>query len=564
MVELLRHWARQRPDERAFVLLSDHAREEASLTFAEFERRADAVAHQLRGRCRPGERALLLFPQSIDFLVALFGCLIAGVIAVPMMVPRRQSARDSSGAILADCAPRLALTNSATLQARSDLIERFRSSAVEWLEVDQIKCSEAKSAQASRQPTADDIAILQYTSGSTSEPKGTIVTHGNLLANSEMIRASHGNTSLSTYVSWVPLYHDMGLILNALQSFYVGALCVLLAPVTFMQRPLIWLKAIHDYRAEVAGGPNFGFDLCVNRFRPELMQGIDLSCWKLALNGAEPVQAKTIERFSATFAPFGFNPAAMFPAYGMAEATVLISGGRRGAGPTIVNVDRKALQRGQAFAASPGTESQPVVGCGKNLPGEQIAIVDPDSRQRRSTNRVGEIWVQGGNVARGYWDKTEETGDAFHARIDGEDGAQWLRTGDLGFLDETGELFITGRIKDVIIIRGRNHYPQDIESTVQASHPALRPNYGAAFGTVDAQSEERLIIVQEVERTQRNRCSVDELEGCIREAVVEQHEIAPHRIVLIRPGQIPKTTSGKIQRSLTRRLWLDGAFKPLT
>jgi acyl-CoA synthetase (AMP-forming)/AMP-acid ligase II len=356
----------------------------------------------------------------------------------------------------------------------------------------------------------------------------------------------------------------MGLILNALQALYVGAPCVLMAPNGFMQRPLNWLRAIHHYKAEVACSPNFGFDLCVSRYRAEQMEGVNLSSWKIALNGAEPVRGETIRKFIDTFAPHGFRPEAMFPAYGMAEATLLISGGRRGAGHITRTVSQVALQTHRVGPPDEPADAQTVVGCGRALQGERIAIVDPDTRRRQPSDRVGEIWVDGPNVARTYWRNEAATVTGLHARIEGEDAAaSWLRTGDLGFLDETGELFVTGRIKELIIIRGINHYPQDIEQTVQRLHPSLRQNGGAAFSIADENGEETLAIVQEIERTERNRVDPEELKGLIREGVTDQHEVFARHIALIRPGTLPKTTSGKIQRALARKLWLEGRLEAI-
>ena len=557
MVELLRARAAEQPDERAYVFLSDSGCEEASLTFSELEGRARAVAAQLADRGQRGERALLMFPPGLDFLVAFFGCLIAGMIAVPMMPPRRVGARDSSASIVADCTPRFALTNPTLQTARNDLAERLKGTGLDFIYVD-AKKAEAPAESFFSEPGLQDLAFLQYTSGSTSDPKGVMVGHGNLLANSEMIRLVYGNTRATTYVSWVPLYHDMGLILNVLQTLYVGSLCLLMAPVSFMQRPLTWLRAISAYSAEFATAPNFAFDLCVDRFRPEQMAGVDLSGWKIALNGAEPVRAETMDRFIATFAPYGFDPKACSPAYGLAEATLLASGGERGRGLITRRVSREALQGYRAPAPSSEEDAQLLAGCGKTLVGERLTIVDPETHLRLRTGEVGEIWISGPNVAQGYWQNTKATAATFWARIEGGGYDRWLRTGDLGFLDDAGELYITGRIKEVIVIRGINHYPQDLEDTVQASHSALRRHGGAAFSILDEHGEERLVVVQEVERTQMRRLSIDDIEGAIREAVATEHEVAIQDIVLIRPGNLPKTTSGKIQRGLARRLFLDG------
>lgn len=569
LAELLHHRAALQPDDRAYVALSDRGREEAGITFAELAGRAAVLARRITARAAPGERALLLCPNGIGFMVGFFGCILAGVIAVPMMVPRRQSARDASSGIVADCTPRLALAPRTLIDGeRGDLVGRFGGSALEWLAVDDPDLAIGPPPLPSGARAAQDLAFLQYTSGSTSAPKGVMVSHANLLANLAMIERAFGNTRRSTYVSWVPLYHDMGLIINALQSLYVGSTCVLLAPVAFIQRPLVWLRAIADYRAEVAGGPNFAFDLCVERYRPEQMEGIDLSGWKVAFDGAEPVRADTIRRFSETFAPHGFAPKAMFPAYGMAEATVLVSAARRGTAPMLRTVSREALRQHRVAPASDDGDAQAIVACGSVLPGERIAIVDPDTSARLDAGQIGEIWVAGPNVARGYWQNPEASEAAFDGKIAGqagedEDGERWLRTGDLGFLDEAGMLFITGRIKEVVIIRGANHYPQDIEHTVQGCHPALRRHGGAAFTVLDTHEAERLVVVQEVERTYRNRIAVEELVGRIREAVVGEHEIVPYEITLLRPGALPKTTSGKIQRTLSRKLWLEGLLERL-
>ncbi len=561
LVALLARRAETQADDRAYLFLSDRGEEEAVLTFRELHDAASALAARLAAATRRGDRALLVFPPGVEFLIAFFGCLIAGVIAVPMMPPRRQSARDASAGIIANCEPAIALTGAA-FATRADLRERFAREQLPWLTVDLTPAGPP--ATGLPRPEPHDIAFLQYTSGSTSDPKGVAVSHANLLANLEMIRLSLGTSRQSTYVNWVPLYHDMGLILNALQTLYVGALCVLMAPNAFMQRPLNWLRAIHRYRAEVGCSPNFGYDLCVSRYRADQMEGVDLSSWKVALNGAEPVHAATIQRFTETFAGHGFDPAAAFPAYGMAEATLLISGGRRGAGHVTRTVGRTGLQAHIVGAPADQADAQILVGCGRALAGERIAIVDPASCRRAPPDRIGEVWVNGPNVAGAYWRNAEATSSGLSAHIEGEDnGTNWLRTGDLGFLDTDGELFITGRIKDLVIVRGINHYPQDIEHTVQALHPALRQNCGAAFSVPDEHGDEMLVIVQEIERTERHRIDAAEMKGLIREGVADQHELFARHIALIKPGALPKTTSGKIQHALARQLWLERRFEDL-
>jgi acyl-CoA synthetase (AMP-forming)/AMP-acid ligase II len=563
-VDVLRLRAAEQPTDPAYIFLPDRGGQRLCLTFAELYERAEAVAIPLAEQAKIGDRAVLLFGPGLDFIVAFFACLLAGVIAVPMMVPRRTSSSDASAAILADCSPRFAMTSRDLLSVtRPDLTERFQADRLDWVFID--TCGAGSVQQQNPLPVAgrDDIAFLQYTSGSTSTPKGVVVKHGNLIENSEMIRIAFGNTRRSTHVSWVPLYHDMGLILNALQSLYVGALCVLMTPVGFMQRPLSWLRAIHDYRAEVAGGPNFSFDLCVSRHRSEELQGIDLSCWKVAVNGAEPVRANTIERFASTFAPYGFDARTFLPAYGMAEATLLISANRRGTGANTRKVDRDALRCNQIVASEQKPDPLILVGCGRQLSGERLAIVDPETRTSLGPGLVGEVWVAGPHIAEGYWRNAEATSSVFRARMVSGGGQYWLRTGDLGFLDEDGELYIAGRIKDVIIIRGINHYPQDIEETVQNCHAALRRHCGAVFSVPDQEDEEQLVVIQEVERSFRRGIAANEIAATIREAIAKEHELATREVVLIRTGSLPKTTSGKLQRQLTRQMFLTGSLLPV-
>jgi acyl-CoA synthetase (AMP-forming)/AMP-acid ligase II len=562
LVDILEMRAAKSPDRRAYAFLSERGVIESELSYSDLYDHACAAANDIFARGgRFGDRALLVFPPGLDFLVGLFGCLIAGIVAVPMPQPRRTSKRDASANIVADCMPKFALTSEAFASSvRDDVITRFAGHGLEWVILGDTKARLDESV--GTRPSRGTLALLQYTSGSTASPKGVMVSHANLLDNLEMIRRAFGNTGTSNYVSWVPLHHDMGLVLNVLEAFYVGAPCVLMAPVAFLQRPLSWLKAIHDMRAEVAGAPNFAYDLCVSRFRPEGMTDIDLSGWRVAFNGAEPVRAETLERFATTFEPYGFNRRALYPCYGMAEATLLITGGTRDRGPVVAEVNRRAMQ---ALRMEPAKADEndaiKIVGCGKALAGEDIAIVDPETRQRLGFGHIGEIWVRGANVSRGYWKNATESLVTFGGQIVGEAGPPWLRTGDLGCFDPEGELFVTGRIKDLIIVRGVNHYPQDIEHTVQSTDACLRAGFGAAFAGAGPQGQESVIVVQEIERVHRHRADLAEIAASIREAVADEHELSVHDIVFVRPGTIPKTTSGKIQRRLTRRLWEEGALE---
>ena len=565
LVALLEHRASTQPGDRAFVFLSDRGAREAELTFAQLHDRARALARELVQKGAPGDCALLIFPQGIDFIVALFGCLMAGVIGVPMMVPRRQSSRDSTASITADCTPRFILASPSLMSGpRKDVAARFADGNYEWIAVDATADRPLGSDTTQLPPVgAETVAFLQYTSGSTSDPKGVVVTHENLLQNLEMIRLSLGATRGSTFVSWIPLYHDMGLIMSALEAFYVGACCALMAPAAFVQRPMVWLKAIQEYRGEIACVPNFAFDLCVSRFDPEAAEKLDLSSWKVAVNASEPVHAYTIERFNRTFAPYGFDPRAIYPAYGMAEATVMISGGARGAGHVTRAVSRSELGNGRVCSPAGQADSQIVVGCGRAMVGERIAIVDPKTLDRVNADKIGEVWVCGPHVAKGYWQNEAATRETFAAQIDG-DSACWLRTGDLGFLDEAGELYIAGRIKELVIIRGVNHYPQDIERTVQNVDAALRKNGGAVFSVSDENGDETLVVVQEVERVYRRSIDIADMVGRVREAVTNEHEVFARHVVLIRPGTLPKTTSGKIRRGVARQLWLENRLDLLT
>jgi len=370
-----------------------------------------------------------------------------------------------------------------------------------------------------------------------------MVSHGNLLHNEEMIRRAFGQSADSVIVGWLPLYHDMGLIGNVLQPLYLGARCVLQAPATFLQRPLSWLAAISRYRATTSGAPNFAYDLCVRKIGEEQRAGLDLASWEVAFNGAEPVRPDTLDRFAAAFAPQGFRRNAFYPCYGLAEATLFVSGGGKGAPPVVVAEGARGL-----------------VGCGRPWMDQRLAVVDPESGRLASDGQEGELWISGPSVAQGYWRQPEATERDFRARLAGDltDTGEglFLRTGDLGFL-RGGELFVTGRIKDLIIIRGRNLYPQDVERTAEESHAALRPGCGAAFA-VEGDGEERLVVVQELDPHRRDEAGAA-LEA-LRRAVAEEHEVMLHQAVLVRAGTIPKTSSGKIQRHAARAAFLAGTL----
>ncbi|MCK8498394.1 fatty acyl-AMP ligase [Myxococcus fulvus] len=556
LVTALRTHASDHPEDRAYVFLGERGEEAAVLTYAELDRRATALARVMAAKAGPGERALLAFPPGLEFLVAFFACQYAGIVAVPTILPRQMRLRDSSISIVEDCAPRLGLTTAAAREAVSAAYAQVPAArSMEWLGVEANATDDSGPPLAVREPDPNAITLLQYTSGSTSAPKGVMVSHGNLCANVEMISQGGDLWRHATRVGWIPMYHDMGLIFNALQGAYVGAQCVLMSPQAFVAHPLSWPRAISTYRAEMAIAPNFAYDLCLEKYDAERMKGTDLSCWELALNGAEPVRASTITRFAEVFAAHGLPRFAPRPTYGMAEATLQISVGKRGSPPRLWNVGRESLQKDRALAPAPGERSQDLVGCGRALTGEKLAIVAPDSHQRLPPGHVGEIWVHGPNVAHGYWQKADATREIFEARIVGEDGATWLRTGDLGCMDDTGELFITGRLKDILIIRGSNFYPQDLELTAEKSHPAIRRGHSAAFTLEGSQEQEQLVIACEVREDQIAGLDVADVVGAVRRAVVHEHELTTYKVLLTTSGAIPRTTSGKIRRKATRELW---------
>lgn len=556
LVDLLRKRAVRQPNKVAFTFLKDGETEAGSLTYQELDQHARAIAAQLLSYGLNGERSLLLYPPGLEFITAFFGCLYAGVVAVPAYPPRPNQSMSRLQAIAASSQAAVALTNQSLLATiEGKLTQTPDLAAMRWLATDNI-ASDLASDWQKPSLTRDTLAFLQYTSGSTGTPKGVIVSHGNLLHNEQVIQRTMQHTEKTIFVGWLPLFHDMGLVGNMIQPLYLGIPCILMSPVAFLQRPLRWLQAISRYKATTSGGPNFAYDLCVSKITNHERETLDLSSWDVAFNGAEPIRAETLERFSAAFAQCGFSQEAFYPCYGMAETTLLVSGGLKAAPPAVHQFQGAALEQNRVLkAATQQKDTRRLVGLGKTCLDQKIVIVDPESLTQCRADQVGEIWVSGLSVARGYWMRPEETEQTFHASTADTGAGPFLRTGDLGFLHE-GELFVTGRIKDVIIIRGRNHYPQDIELTIEKSHSALRPSCSAAF-SVEVEGEERLVVVAEVERSYLRKLNVDEVIGVIRKAVSEQHELQVYAVLLLKTGSIPKTSSGKIQRHACRAGFLD-------
>jgi len=561
LFEILRWRAANQPHKRAYTFLVDGDNEEVNLTYAELDERSRAIAAQLQERKAVGERVLLVYPAGLDYVAAFLGCLYSGAIAVPVYPPRANRSLDRLKSIVNDSRPAVILTTSqigpklAPLTAESEQSEKLSWIATDVIDgrwADQWRESVIKS---------DMLAFLQYTSGSTAAPKGAMVSHGNLMHNQEIIKTACQHNDQSTFVSWLPMFHDMGLIGNVLQPLYLGSLGVLMWPTSFLQRPFCWLKAISKYKAHTSGGPNFAFDLCVRKIRPEQREELDLNSWRVAFNGAELVRSETIERFSQVFGSCGFRAESMYPCYGLAEATLFVSGGIKGTKRRVLSVDGAALDRHQVISASDENKHiRKAVSCGTAWVGQQIAIVNPDTLVPCSENAVGEIWVKGESVVQGYWNRTDITERTFKAFISTTGEGPFLRTGDLGFIND-GELYVTGRLKDLIIIRGHNHYPEDIEQTAGQSHNSLRPGCGIAF-SVDTQGEERLVVVHELERSSEP-VNVEDVAGVIRQAIADCYELQAYAVVLVEPGSIPKTSSGKLQRHVCRSAFLNSELKEI-
>ncbi|NEQ48313.1 MAG: amino acid adenylation domain-containing protein [Leptolyngbya sp. SIOISBB] len=520
----------------------------------ELDRQSRAVAAQLQVMGLEGERALLLYPPGLEYLVAFFGCLYAGVIAVPAYPPRNQRNTPRILTVVKDAAATIALTTRVIQSRLQSLLVKHEDLAdLHWLTTDAL----AEGTAEEWQPLSlrsDSLAFLQYTSGSTSTPKGVMLSHGNLLHNAAATYELMGHSPESVFVSWLPVYHDMGLIGGILQPLYGAFPCILMPSASFLQRPYRWLQTISRYRGTTSGAPNFAYELCVDKVTPEQQQSLDLSSWTVAFNGAEPVRSQALEQFATKFSTCGFRSRAFYPCYGMAEATLMVSGGRHRQEPVVKPLQRIDLEHNRVVVADDqGVDQvQSLVGCGQTLPQQQIVITHPETQRRCESDEVGEIWVSGPSVGQGYWQRPEETEGTFRAYLADTGAGPFLRTGDFGFLD--GEsLFVTGRVKDMIIMRGRNLYPQDIELTAERSHPALRLGGVAAF-SIDHDGAEQLVVVQELEF--RQKPDFADVTRCIRQAIATEHEVHVYAVVLIQPGTIAKTSSGKIQRRACRHGFL--------
>jgi acyl-CoA synthetase (AMP-forming)/AMP-acid ligase II len=566
LVEVLRRHAEQRPERVVFTWLEDGERETGTRSLGDLDARARAIGSRLAASVAPGQRALLLYDQGLPFIDAFFGCLYAGVIPVPTAAEyvRPEAALARLAPIIADATPAVLMTDGSGMAAQAlsaGVLDAHEAAGA--VGIPMLDTSELGSPDPAWEPVparADGVAYLQYTSGSTGAPRGVAVSHANVMANFEMCRANIGTSQETVIISWVPMFHDLGLVGFTLLTVADASHCLMMSPVAFVLRPLRWLQAITRYRADVSGAPNFAYDLAVRRIPADAREGLDLSSWRRAFNGGEAVLADTLDRFAAEFAPHGFDPLAYDPVYGLAEATLFAAGAGYD-GARTVTLDPTAAREDRLELATAGLAGRRLVSAGQPAPGVTIRIVDPQRRQALPEDEVGEIWVAGANVAAGYWERPEDSGEVFGQKLPGDEGMAFLRTGDLGFLHD-GELYVTGRIKDLIIVRGRNHHPRDLELTAERSHPGLRPGGGAAFSVVS--DEERVILVHEIRPDYAQ--AVDEITAAVRREVAREHGVTLAELVCVPPGRLRKTTSGKTMRHAMRREYLAGelAFDPAT
>ncbi|OON82593.1 fatty acyl-AMP ligase [Streptomyces tsukubensis] len=556
-VHLLRRHAVERPDRPAVTYVHDHDAEDGARTlgFAALDAEARQVASWLQGQCEPGDRVLLLHPPGLPFVIAFLGCLYAGVVAVPSPMPGQfQYQQRRVTKIARDARVRVALTDTGQLGEVRQWID------AEGLDLAGVASDSPDFGDAARWrdpgAKADDLVLLQYTSGSTGDPKGVMVDHGNLLHNADSLRRSMGLTEDTNFGGWIPLYHDMGLMGQLLPSLFLGSRCVLMSPMAFLKRPHQWLAMIDTYDIGYSAAPNFAYELCVRRLTDAQIARLDLSRWQFAANGSEPIQASTLRDFAERVAPAGFRAESLAPCYGLAEATVFVSG-RASRPPRIEPIDPESLEKHVLEAPRPGGPSHALVGCA-DAPDFDVRIVDPADHRVLPDGATGEIWLRGRSVAAGYWERPEATEETFRARTPDGDGP-YLRTGDLGALLD-GELYVTGRSKDLLIVHGRNLYPHDIEHELRLQHPPLNTLAGAVF-TVPVPQEE-VVVLHEI-RGRFTEEQLRELATAMRATVYREFGVRTAGLVLLRPGAVRKTTSGKVQRSEMRGLFLEGALEPV-
>lgn len=546
------------PNHVVYRFLEDGVNESDSFTYRGLENRAKAIGQALQQKGKKGDRVLLLFPAGLTYVASLFGCFYSGLIAVPAYSPRKNRGLKRLLSIIQDADAKICLV---TRQIYNDIERNFQEEPLlqdmNWIVYEEIKDENAKDFL----PTTilpEDIALLQYTSGSTGHPKGVMITQLNLLYNSEYIRQSFGLDKQTVGMNWLPVFHDMGLIGGILQAAYTGCINIGMPPISFLKNPLNWLEAIQKYKATTGGGPNFSYDYCVQKTTIEKTPNIELSSMKVFFCGAEPIRKSTYQSFVHHFANSKVTSKQLYSCYGMAETTLIVTGMDAGTEPQFLNLEMEALSKNKVVITGDEKKAVTIAGCGHTWMETTIKIVNASDFSISKPDEIGEIWVGGPTVAMGYWNKTEETRRTFNAYTQTGEGS-FLRTGDLGFLHKN-ELYVTGRIKDLIIIRGANFYPSDIEFTMEKAHEALRENGGAAF-SITNNNQEVLVVVQELQRTAMRNTDYQEVISSIRQAIAEEHEIDVHAVILIKTGSIPLTSSGKIQRRQTRYEYLNNELE---
>lgn len=586
LVQMLSQRAWERGDAVAATFITDNGTVDGRLSFRDLDASARQIAMALVEKGLSGRNLLLLYTPGLDYVRAFFGCLYAGCVPVPAYPPVGAKDLVRLQNVALDCRAGAILSSGSLTPVIEAWVTNLGQNLEQRIDLpciatDRLPVAVDIHAFVPHQAQPDDIAFLQYTSGSTGHPKGVMVSHGNLLANFRQILRGflNGNPMVDRLedlraVIWLPPFHDMGLIGGVLAPLYAGAQVSLMSPLTFLKRPLLWLKTIAEQRAHVSGGPNFGYQYCARKVTEEQAEQLDLSHWQVAFNGAEPIQVEALNSFAARFRVSGFNPKAFFPCYGLAEATLFVAGARSGQGARVLKAQLDVLEKGRyravdgrnpdvrnADARVPGKTVE-LVSSGVVATDTEVLIVNPHTRLPCASGEVGEIWVRSPSVAQGYWDKPQFSASVFQARLADEvSGAPCLRTGDLGFLWEK-ELVVTGRIKEVVIIGGRNLYPQDIEQTLQEANPSFRAGGGAAFG-VTQDGQEQLVILQEVNRAAGQQADYRLLAATGARAVAARHGVMPMALVLVAASAIPKTSSGKIQRGEARQLYQEGNFAPV-
>ena len=564
LVDVLQWRARNQPHQLAYRFLTDGEYDEIVLNYEELDRQARSIGALLQSSVKEGDRIILLFPPGLEFITAYFGCLYAKAIAVPAYPPhpaRLEISLPNIRRIATDADAPAVLLNSILYNAINNRnLIKTEFGNMKLLVTDNIETKQL--AEKWQQPDINnnDIAFLQYTSGSTAIPKGVMISHNNLISNLGLIEKSFGVTKEDHAIFWLPPYHDMGLIGGILQPIYSGATFTLIPHLLFLQRPIRWLQSISRFKATISGGPNFAYDLCVKKIRPEQREQLDLSSWRVAFNGAEPIYHKTIDQFADYFAPCGFRPEAFATCYGLAESTLFVVGGTKDAPPLVKNILINGIQQNKIIDSPEKTEeTRSLVSCGQINPEQKIKIANAETHEPCLPDEIGEIWVSGSSVAKGYWNKPGETKLTFEAKLSNDNERTFLRTGDLGFIHEN-ELYVTGRLKNLIISEGKNYYANDIERTVEASHPAIRPSGSAVFSIPNNEREDVIIIV---ESDRKLLVSEEEIHKAIREAVSVNHGLHVTDIKLTVPGAIPRTTSGKTRHFLCKQYYLERKLKEI-